>query len=460
MATISRCCSKGARPRQKQENRGNKQENFDKNWKYITQSSNDDIIQRLIWCAVHTDDDFPNFVMDRKEYIGGHHDNYYNNEKMLYLSADPINNPHSLWNAFYVPMLDYIDNEFSNPFEKSYDAWVYLTEESNQNMLGTAFMWTEVEVMKTDAATGRSLPGATLQLIDYRGVVCDEWVSTSEAHVCQNLESGHKYTLHEAKPPKGYETAEDITITISKTGRVTSTGTITDGVVLMQDQKGEDEEEEFDLSVSKREVGGGAELAGADLVLYKAEDLNTDGSVKEGTAALDQWTSSDAAHTVTGLLADTDYVLRETAAPEGYETAENITFIIGEDGSLTIDGQAAEDKIITVRDVAITIDDGENQGGGDNDTSGDEDSDNEDSDNEDSDDEDNSSDRENEGDNDSGSRGTGDDNSSGGRGVGDTNGGGIGTSGGNPGTGAAGSLAAVSAALAAALIVSRRKNKR
>lgn len=341
MATISRCCSKGARPRQRQENRGKKQENFDKNWKYITQSSNDDIIQRLIWCAVHTDDDFPNFVMDRKEYIGGHHDNYYNNEKMLYLSADPINNPHSLWNAFYVPMLDYIDNEFSNPFEEGYDAWVYLTEESNQNMLGTAFMWTEVEVMKTDAATGRSLPGATLQLIDYRGVVCDEWVSTSEAHVCQNLESGHKYTLHEAKPPKGYETAEDI------------------------------------------------------------------------------------------------------------------TFIIGEDGSLTIDGQAAEDKIITVRDVAITIDDGENQGGGDNDTSGDEDSDNEDS-----DDEDNSSDRGNGGDNDSGSRGTGDDNSSGGRGVGDTNGGGIGTSGGNPGTGAAGSLAAASAALAAALIVSRRKNKR
>lgn len=71
-------------------------------------------------------------------------------------------------------------------------------------------------VSKTDIATGEELPGATLQVLDSKGNIVEEWTSTNEPHdivalhdETQGLKDG-KYTLREITAPYGYDVAEDV----------------------------------------------------------------------------------------------------------------------------------------------------------------------------------------------------------------------------------------------------------
>ena len=61
----------------------------------------------------------------------------------------------------------------------------------------------------------------------------------------------------------------------------------------------------------------GEELPGATLELY----------APDGTL-LESWETSDIPHVITGLPVGEGYVLKETAAPEGYELAEDIVFAV------------------------------------------------------------------------------------------------------------------------------------
>ena len=67
----------------------------------------------------------------------------------------------------------------------------------------------ETHVRKTDAASGKELPGAKLQIINSNGTVVEEWTSTTEEHIVWALPDG-KYTLREITAPYGYDVAEDI----------------------------------------------------------------------------------------------------------------------------------------------------------------------------------------------------------------------------------------------------------
>lgn len=66
---------------------------------------------------------------------------------------------------------------------------------------------------KVDAATGKELPGAKLQIINGKGTVVEEWISTNEEHIVWALPDG-KYTLREVTAPYGYDVAEDITFEV------------------------------------------------------------------------------------------------------------------------------------------------------------------------------------------------------------------------------------------------------
>ena len=99
-------------------------------------------------------------------------------------------------------------------------------------------MKTKVKVSKVDIADGKELEGAKIQIIDSTGKVVDEWTSPKEAHEIEGLKTGEVYTLHEVVAPESYNIATDTTFTIDKTGKVTSTGTITEkGILLVEDAK-------------------------------------------------------------------------------------------------------------------------------------------------------------------------------------------------------------------------------
>lgn len=169
--------------------------------------------------------------------------------------------------------------------------------------------------------------------------------------VIENIPSGVSYSVKETTGDR-YVTITDGNITAEKTG-VVEEGKTSETQVVNQ---------VIHLNVTKTDITGENEVAGATMQLYKAEDINTDGTVKEGAQALDSWTSGEEACHDFGPVtrAGESYVLIETAAPAGYAYAKNISFTVKEDG--TIETQAdktankeTEEDIYLVKDEVTKV---------------------------------------------------------------------------------------------------------
>ena len=85
------------------------------------------------------------------------------------------------------------------------------------------------------------------------------------------------------------------------------------------------------VHISKVDAETGEELPGATLELY-----GPDGTL------IETWETSDIPHVVTGLPVGEGYVLKETAAPEGYQLAEDITFAVEEISEIQFVGMVDE----------------------------------------------------------------------------------------------------------------------
>ena len=85
------------------------------------------------------------------------------------------------------------------------------------------------------------------------------------------------------------------------------------------------------VHISKVDAETGEELPGATLELY-----GPDGTL------IETWETSDIPHVVTGLPVGEGYVLKETAAPEGYQLAEDITFAVKETSEIQFVGMVDE----------------------------------------------------------------------------------------------------------------------
>ena len=180
-----------------------------------------------------------------------------------------------------------------------------------------------VEISKRDIY-GNELVGAEMVLENADGEIVDRWTSDGTNHVVSKLGAG-EYVLKEIAAPDGYIIATDIKFSVDIYGNVTvenvdSTAVSDNGypLIVMVDDTTK-------VRISKRDITTGEELPGATLQI-----IDEDGNVVE------EWVSTDEAHFIKGkLIAGKEYTLRETIAPDGYEIANEISFTVNEDGSVT-----------------------------------------------------------------------------------------------------------------------------
>lgn len=150
---------------------------------------------------------------------------------------------------------------------------------------------------------GEEIEGAEMKVFDKEGNIVDEWTSTKEPHIINNLVENETYTLHEEIAPNGYVKATDIEFTVS-TEKETQHIEMIDKVV----------------DVTKTDLVDGSEVEGAELVI-----TDKDGNV------IDEWISTKEPHHITGLEEGKTYTLTEKTAPYGYEIAESIEFTVSTD---------------------------------------------------------------------------------------------------------------------------------
>ena len=139
------------------------------------------------------------------------------------------------------------------------------------------------------------------------------------------------YILTETTTPGGYLTAEEIEFSIDEKGNVSSTYA-NGNVITMVDSP-------INVVISKKAMGGGSELEGADL---KVEKLASDGKTVE--SVIDSWTSGKTAKEGT-------YKLTETTAPDGYKVAESIIFEVTSDGKVKVNGKEVTDNTVVMEDA-------------------------------------------------------------------------------------------------------------
>ena len=192
---------------------------------------------------------------------------------------------------------------------------------------------TVVRVSKVDIADGEEVEGATIQILDNQDDVVEEWTSTTDAHIIEGLKTGVEYTLKETVAPEGYTITSDTTFTIDETGKVTSTGTVSQdeagAVLLVEDAK-------TVVRVSKVDIADGEELEGATIQIIETTD--------NGENVVEEWTSTTDAHIIEGLKTGTEYTLRETVAPDGYTVTSDTKFTIDETGAVTSTGTTTTDN--------------------------------------------------------------------------------------------------------------------
>lgn len=177
---------------------------------------------------------------------------------------------------------------------------------------------TKLQIIKTDE-DGKMLPGNRLAIIDQDGKTVDEWITDDKPHDITKLIVGQEYILRELEAAAGYTKAADVAFTVRDTNEIQTVNMNNKQTVM---------------HFSKIDETSEKELPGAKLQI-----IDKDGNI------VDQWTSTEEQHTITGLIEGQKYVMKEISAPYGYEIAEQIEFTVGDGHG---DGQKVimKDKLI------------------------------------------------------------------------------------------------------------------
>ena len=207
---------------------------------------------------------------------------------------------------------------------------------------------TAVKIRKVDIA-GKEIAGAVLQIKGSDDKLYDTWTSEAgKIHESPALPAG-TYTLTEFTAPNGYEKAESITFTVAADGTVTSKNQDANGNIVMTDKYSTSS-----VAIKKTDIAGN-EIEGASLTVTHTVDGKT--------VTDDKWTSvKGQTHIVKDLQPGT-YTLTEVTAPNGYEKAESIQFVVDQNGKVSVNGSnveavtmvdayAGHDVVISKQDIA------------------------------------------------------------------------------------------------------------
>ncbi len=293
-------------------------------------------IQNAIWAVIHDDSEFDYFVKDDGTADGTEKaDNYRHREKsvLYYTSADPLNDPYSLWNILYKPAIDFIDNNLTASFADGYDAWVYDGPDYVQTMLGSAFKTgAAIRVRKVDSDKV-ILPGAEFKLYDHFENVLAEWTSSSTDFVYTGLNYNELYRIEETKlANEKHVKIDDVTFYINFKGQIVITS-LGDGVGVSYDDDGDY------ISITNTEPyiyvrkvnENGITLPGCGFVLLD-EDYK---KATDSQGAALEWESTYSYYSkVKNLEKGKTYILHEVYAPEGYVLADDVVFMIGDSGKM------------------------------------------------------------------------------------------------------------------------------
>ena len=199
---------------------------------------------------------------------------------------------------------------------------------------------------------GTEIAGATMRLTgtlnDGTEFKTQTWVSERDKSKSIKLKPG-TYTLTETKAPDGYLVADPVEFKVvsdAVTGKLSvqikqTDGTyadVQDNTIVMTDQY-----RTHQVTVNKNSLTSG-------ITNIDGAQMSITGTTLDGKA-IDEitWTSKGGEPGELTLLPGT-YTLREKVAPDGYETADDIVFSVGLDGSVTIDGKKQDSNTVVMKD--------------------------------------------------------------------------------------------------------------
>ncbi|WP_409016488.1 SpaA isopeptide-forming pilin-related protein [Anaerostipes caccae] len=175
-----------------------------------------------------------------------------------------------------------------------------------------------VLLKKVSSEDARTLEGAEFSLYKADGELVAQGLKTdAQGQIRFDYLRLGTYYFQETKAPEGYNLDAETKYEFTINDQAAETPVVVEA-----------ENVPTKVSVIKLDAATRKALAGAELQIIQIQE---DGS----ELIVEEWTSEEEAHAVTGkLVPGEEYILRETEAPFGYELAEDVRFTVNAGGEL------------------------------------------------------------------------------------------------------------------------------
>ena len=168
--------------------------------------------------------------------------------------------------------------------------------------------------------------------------------------------AGRTYTMEETKAPEGYELAAKFTFKVDQYGMINHINGKKVAPIQDSDYVGSDHnqfivrDKPITIQLEKQDLEGHAIETDNSYAIFKVS-----GTFADGATEITDITTANVHDKLKGLLVvGNQYTLTETKAPDGYKLGDVIIFTVQDDGTIVINNQNSNDKIV-VKDQPITI---------------------------------------------------------------------------------------------------------